>query len=105
MGIQDFYKSTASVLSPSAAGTFGDITYGTASTVTGMLRPMRGTQTYTAGKEDIQFTHKFYCAASADIAEEDRLLIDAVTYDVVVSVDPNSLGHHQEVLLIRNNGV
>ena len=107
MGIQDFYKQTASILTPSisAGAITGDATYTTASTVIGLLRPTRGSSSFTADKRDIIFSHKFYCANSATITEDDRLLIDSITYAVNYIVDPNSMGHHKEIYIDRLNGV
>jgi len=65
------------------------------------LQPMGGEEQTIYDKRGVPSTHKLFCETVYSFIEDDRIVVDSKTYDVVLVRDIDLMSHHQEVNLRR----
>ena len=111
--VSSFFTQTAKVYRPtiSQAATGAMLqTWSSQSEVSGCLRPYIayrwGSELISGDKVTDTSNYRWYCATTADIHAEDRLLISGLYYRVVYPADAMSMGKlmHCDVKLVAHDG-
>lgn len=102
--VSAYFTQTALVMRPTfTQGATGAVlnTYSSQSEVSGLLRPrvteMLGGERVSADKLTLYADYRFYCAATADILQDDNLVIDSKTYRVRLVSDVMNMGRLMQV--------
>ena len=65
------------------------------------LQPLSGAEQTIYDKRGVPSTHKLFCETVYSFIEDDRIVVNSKTYEVVLVRDIDLMSHHQEVYLRR----